>query len=391
MPDDSTSGSLHLPSLSIRGFRGINRLDIERLGRVTLLAGRNGVGKTTVLEAVELLAARGDPPVLADIVLRHEEHRLFTDSQGEARELPEYESLFYGREPELGTEFTVARHQDEALLGIEYVLPFRLPEWAAFAAPDGASFQPGAFLPVGPELKISFDGRTRRQPLFGGVVGESPIVRERPWPMTSFADAAAGSDQTEWPDQLRYSRLGPDVPDSATLAEQWDDVTLTPGEAQANSALQLVTGAGVEGVAAVGRRDQSRQRRILVKPDLAGRVPLRSMGDGAVRFFGMSTSFAGAADGFLLIDEAENGIHHTLQRQYWAMVLCAAREYNVQVLATTHSWDCVAGFAEAACEDMDSEGVVVRLEAAEEDGSRRSIEYSETDLGNAATHGIEVR
>lgn len=391
MPDDSTADSLHLPLLSIRGFRGINRLDIERLGRVTLLAGRNGVGKTTVLEAVELLAARGDPPVLADIVLRHEEHRLFTDSQGEARELPDYESLFYGREPELGTTFTVAPCQEGAQLGVEYVLPFRPRDWKAFTTPDGTPFQPGAFLPVGPELKISLDGQERRQPLFGGVVGESPIVRERPWPMTSFADAPANPDQAEWPDQLNCSRLGPDVPDSTTLAEQWDDVALTPGEAQANSALALVTGTGMEGVAAVGRRDQSRQRRILVKPDLAGRVPLRSMGDGAVRVFGMSTSFAGAVDGFLLIDEAENGIHHTLQHEYWAMVLCAAREYNVQVLATTHSWDCISGFAQAAYDDEDSEGLAVRLEEVDDKGGVRAVEYTERMLKVAADQGIEVR
>ena len=38
---------LHLPSLSIRSFRGIDRLSIPKLGRVTLLAGKNAVGKTT--------------------------------------------------------------------------------------------------------------------------------------------------------------------------------------------------------------------------------------------------------------------------------------------------------------------------------------------------------
>ena len=51
---------LHLPSLSITGFRGIDTLTIPRLGRVTLLAGKNGVGKTTVLDAVRVYAAGGD-------------------------------------------------------------------------------------------------------------------------------------------------------------------------------------------------------------------------------------------------------------------------------------------------------------------------------------------
>ena len=53
MSDERTNG-LHLPDLSIRNFRGIGFLAIRRLGRVTLLGGRNGVGKTTVLEAVRV-------------------------------------------------------------------------------------------------------------------------------------------------------------------------------------------------------------------------------------------------------------------------------------------------------------------------------------------------
>ena len=53
------SKPLHLPDLTITGFRGIDQLSIPRLGRVTLLAGKNGVGKTTALEASRVFAARG--------------------------------------------------------------------------------------------------------------------------------------------------------------------------------------------------------------------------------------------------------------------------------------------------------------------------------------------
>ena len=58
MSDEHANG-LHLSDLSIGNFRGIDHLSIRGLGRVTLLAGRNGVGKTTVLEAVRVHAARG--------------------------------------------------------------------------------------------------------------------------------------------------------------------------------------------------------------------------------------------------------------------------------------------------------------------------------------------
>ena len=96
-----------------------------------------------------------------------------------------------------------------------------------------------------------------------------------------------------------------------------------------------------------------------------------------------------ARAGFLLIDEAENGIHHTIQRDFWRMVLLTAQENNVQVFATTHSWDCVAGFAQAAVAAEGVEGALVRLDS---DGEGiRAVEYSERQLRVAAEQGIEVR
>lgn len=63
---------LHLPSLSIEGFRGIRELSIPRLGRVTLLAGRNGVGKTTVLDAMRIHACRARLSALTELLVSRE-------------------------------------------------------------------------------------------------------------------------------------------------------------------------------------------------------------------------------------------------------------------------------------------------------------------------------
>ena len=59
MTEQPSPNTSQLSDLQIRGFRGVGELTIPRLGRVTLFAGRNGVGKTTVLDAVRLYAARG--------------------------------------------------------------------------------------------------------------------------------------------------------------------------------------------------------------------------------------------------------------------------------------------------------------------------------------------
>ena len=97
MPEAALDQSLHLPSLVIKNFRGIDELTIPRLGRVTLLAGKNGVGKTTVLDAVRVIAAPGHYSVLNGILLRHEEHVGYLSEQGGDSILPDHRTLFYGR------------------------------------------------------------------------------------------------------------------------------------------------------------------------------------------------------------------------------------------------------------------------------------------------------
>ena len=71
------------------------------------------------------------------------------------------------------------------------------------------------------------------------------------------------------------------------------------------------------------------------------------------------------------------------------MVLQTALENNMQVFAATHSWDCMRGFAQAAMELEDADGVLVRLERHRD--NTRAIEYSEVELQVAAEQGIEVR
>ena len=61
----------------------------------------------------------------------------------------------------------------------------------------------------------------------------------------------------------------------------------------------------------------------------------------------------------------------------------------MQVLATTHSWDCVRGFAQAAAENEDAEGLLYRIERLP--AGLRAVKYSKDGLRVAAEQGIEVR
>ena len=138
-----------------------------------------------------------------------------------------------------------------------------------------------------------------------------------------------------------------------------------------------------------GPRRSVGRRSVVKLRDEIRPVPLNSLGDGAVRLFGVALAMANSKDGFLLIDEAENGIHHSIQRDFWTMILKGAHQNNVQVLATTHSWDCVVGYAKAAREVEEVDGALVRIERR---GDRiRTVEYTEEDLEVVAEQGIEVR
>ena len=53
--------------LQIRNFRGFNELKIDQLSDINLIAGRNNVGKTSLLEAIFLLAGAGNAQMAVNI------------------------------------------------------------------------------------------------------------------------------------------------------------------------------------------------------------------------------------------------------------------------------------------------------------------------------------
>ena len=200
------------------------------------------------------------------------------------------------------------------------------------------------------------------------------------------------SDAGAWP-VIECEVLGPGLPTNNRLARYWDSVALTEAEDLAIQALRIILGSSIDRVAVVGAEDRRygrHARRVVAKlSDHPRPVPLKSLGDGVTRMFAAGLALANSRGGFLLIDEAENGIHYSVQRDFWRMVLRAAHDNNVQVLATTHSWDCATGFARAATECTDVEGVLFRLER-DGDGVR-AVEYTEEELETAAAQGIEFR
>ena len=111
--------------------------------------------------------------------------------------------------------------------------------------------------------------------------------------------------------------------------------------------------------------------------------------DGMIRALGISLALVNAKDGILLIDEFENGLYYSVQPDLWRLIFQVARRLNVQVFATTHSWDCIKAFQQAAQENAQEEGIVIRLSLKK--GAVNVTLFDEEELGIATREQIEVR
>lgn len=392
--ESNERNELHLPNLVVSGFRGINSLRIPSLKRVTLFVGKNGVGKTTLLEAIRIYASRGKASELGNILRSRGEISAATNEEGEEIDSPNLLALFYGRSIE--DEQTISIGCTDSLRQIRIqpkLLEFNeleelgLYDFDSFVYRKAWQLQviygqkriaiPWIYAPTGTEdISMFFEQRYRRQ----------SRQRDRRH-FVNFEDV------DEAPIGVQCFNLGPGLMSTQAIAQLWGKIALTDDEEQAVEALKLVFGNGIQRVAVISREDAvSRKHRFEVSVrirELANPVPLQSLGDGAIRFFGTGLALATSRNGFLTIDEAENGIHHSLHRDYWRMILQMACNNNIQVIATTHGWDCVRGFAQAVSEMEHAAGTLIRLE--ESNGDLRAVPYSSDDLLTAAVQGIEMR
>lgn len=118
-------------------------------------------------------------------------------------------------------------------------------------------------------------------------------------------------------------------------------------------------------------------------------VPSPLLGDGTRRSLSLALAICKAKNGVVLVDEMENGIHHSALKSLWAVVAKAARMFNCQVFATTHSEECIHAAHEALTESGVYDLMVYRLD--QRDGSVEAIQYDEEKLGAALSIPLEVR
>ena len=390
-PEESTiSGdqkAMRIKNISIQDFRSFNHFELKNLGRVNLLVGTNNSGKTTVLEAVNILMANGDFTAIWHTHLRRGE-----DFYGERDPVTatlgrqvDIRRLFRGHEIEIGKHFQLSAESDfggfAMVAKIDEYRPAQQQLFDTEPVPVESSedLLPPLSLTLhwlhgpGKELSIPISRR-------GGVSSDAirrssgRIIGLETYPIQFVTASSLTAD---------------------AVASMFEDIVLTPEEDLVTEAMRIVE-PDIERIASSGSERLSssiraaRRGGILVRlKGIKDRVPIGSMGDGIWRMLGLALSAVQSGNGILLVDEIDTGLHHTVMEDMWKFLYACSKRYNVQIIATTHSWDCYHSLA-VICRDYISDGSDVTISRIER-GREEAVAYTEQEIVAAADRDIEVR
>jgi AAA15 family ATPase/GTPase len=87
--------------------------------------------------------------------------------------------------------------------------------------------------------------------------------------------------------------------------------------------------------------------------------PINNYGDATrkiIYYVGVMSNYTK----YLLIDEIENGIHYTAQKEVWQMLFKLCQHFDIQLFATTHSHEMITAFEEV-CEEYEGEGAYFEM------------------------------
>jgi AAA15 family ATPase/GTPase/GTPase SAR1 family protein len=382
-PPLETKRNFHgLNSLAIQNFRVFEDFKVNKLGKVNLIVGKNNAGKSSFLEALRIYASNGRERLMQELAAGHDERFQFdeyTEEELQSDNLP-YAGFFSNRRlpPDNAKGIVIGESSDsKQALAINVVF---------LTNQKMLSLVPRSFL-----------SQFQAQDLIAQLIVKKDDQQIFPLNVSFNSQEANYSI----PEPIPCSMVPTQLVSFDKLADVWDEIiALTDNELIVKDALKLITPEfeDISFVKANGNslRPQGDVRRT-VNVRLAGLphpVPINSMGEGMLRILQIILKVFPAKDGFLLIDEFENGLHYSVQEKVWQMVFDLAEKLNIQVFATTHSWDCITSFAQVARQREADDGILFRVGRSvrtSDKGKVIATVFSGTSLFDLTQADIEVR
>jgi len=345
-------------SVHIKNFRAIKDLEIGHLGRVNLFVGHNACGKTTLLESIFFLIGATNPklplsvntfrgmPWVGKALWRTYFHNMNTDVPIE---------ILADESEDGGRQRLLIRPREERFAALNGDASSMLsPDWSEggpllnglrleySGAPDPASPQVSHVYMKAEEIVV--EGMKERS-IRGTFVIPLPLDLSN-----RFSEVQRRKQTREVAGLLKH--IEPAIED-----------------------LRLGGGPGGLIYADIGA------------PEL---IPVNLMGGGTTRLLSVALAMLNFQNGYVLIDEVENGLHHSAQTILWDAIFTWAQKLNIQVFASTHSMECVRAFT--GCAKSALFGVDAMLFRIEREGDKsRAVEYTRESLAESLESGWEVR
>ena len=351
-----------LTKVQFENYRGFKSYPMEGLKRVNLFVGKNGSGKTAALEGIQFLTSAGNPAVLAEAADRRGElvvRRNGTADTGEdyvsvdiAHFFPEhvisrdacarFAGLVAGGQ-QIKASARVTEETDQGNVA-RLVLEIK----ASASVPEETDQGNGARL-VLEHANFERDPKRFRITHDGSVDLPS---EPSPWELV----------RTDYSFGRKGVFIGPESANSLEFLFMWNEL-LSRGRELDVAAVLRVLDQNVESVqflapTSTSARFPARGGVVVGLKGRVGRVPLGSLGDGMRRLLALATSLAFAKVEPLFVDEIDSGLHYSVMRDMWKIVVTSAKASGTQVFATTHSWDCLDGLSQFCREEPDLAGEV---------------------------------
>ncbi len=353
-----------LQLFTIKNFRCFPDLTLKSLERVNLVAGKNNVGKTALLEALFLHLGPDNPSLAVNINLFRGMERI---TPKETLEM--WGWLFFEKQILETIELTSL---DE--VNARRSLRMRLQEPKKVQLREGTKevVVTGDLMTTEswqPELMLEYEDEQGQIVASRASIEADGLKVER----AKIPPRPTGIFLTQ---RVRFPKIDAErFSDLERLGRQ-DEVLhlLRELDPRIHRLAILVTGGEPLIHADIGIREL---------------IPLPYMGEGIVRLLSIMLAILSVPGGVVLIDEIENGLHHSVMVKVWRAIALTARQSQTQIFTTTHSWECIQSAHEAFSTDEVYDFRLHRLERVRE--KIEVISYDQEALRGAMTGELEVR
>ena len=357
-----------IDSVYFENFRGLQHLELPELSQITLLTGRNNAGKSSVLDGIFLFMDHTEVDSFGKI-------NNFRGLNVKATPSSLWDPAFYklnSQNPihiamKLDGEYCDLRYiRDDHYLpvdaGGEVQTSFR-----QFSASNRSVYT----------LKFHFSRGSYSEDGFFSI-HENGILR-------NLETSSKKNEIAPLPGTRFITVASPLRSDDSEIAEWLGQIELKGKKQQIIDILQSVE-PGISDIIPIVSQGQI-QVYIRAQQQL---LPLRLSGDGMSRLLFLILALLETPYSILLIDEIGAGFHYSMLEHLWAHIASCARENHCQVIATTHSYECiqnaVTGIEKAGMRD---DFCLYRMER--QDGDTSGFQLDADQLRYSMDANLEVR